>query len=92
MVYKAAYKMMPPIRLSQPSNTTWNAFSINLAPSLTRMITAKNMMANAIKGNHLDETLTVSFKYAATTAESFNAAARPIIKAIMEKTAMIKPF
>ena len=80
------------MRLSQPSNTTWNAFSINLPPSLINITTRKKTSMNARKGNHLAETFTLSFKYVAATADNFNAAASPMINAMMEKSAMMKPF
>jgi hypothetical protein len=44
-----------------------------------------------MKGSHLADILTESFKYPATTTDNFIAAAMPAINAKIEKTATISP-
>lgn len=83
---------MPPSLSSQPSMAIRIIFLISLAPILINKTTATKTIINEISGNHFVEVDTLFFKYPATMAENFNAAARPIIKAIKENIPRINPL
>ena len=92
IVYNAAYRTTPPIRLAHPSIMVSKVFWINLPPQLTSKTTTKKTKAKAMNGNHFDEILVLFSIQPATIVDNFKAAANPIIKAIMENNAMIRPL
>lgn len=83
---------MPPSLLSQPSIAIRNTPSIAFAPRRTNKTTIRKTPAKAIKGSHRFPILVFVPIYSAATAESFKAAANPIIKAKKENNPTIRPL
>ena len=80
------------MRFTHPNKAISKVFSIIFAPSLTSNTTAIKTNANERTGSHFAFISEWLLNQAATNVESFNAAARPIINATTEKTAIINPF
>lgn len=83
--------MIPPILFTQPSIANSKDFCRSLAPAFINITTIKNTTTKEIRGSHLADTSTLDESLAATIEESFKAAARPAIKAMIEKNATIRP-
>lgn len=83
-----------PCQFITPSlvKTISKLFSQFLFPQFTSITTTKNTSAKDRMGSHLPGTETDFCRCNATTADNFNAAANPIINAIMENNATTSPL
>ena len=92
MLYNKTNKMIPPNLFTQPSSIISTDFCNILPARFTSNTTIRNTAMKDMSGNHFAELLIVVDNLTATVDESFNAAARPTINAMMEKSATINPF
>lgn len=92
MVYRIRYKAIPSNLSSHPSIENESAFFIIFAPRLTSNTTTIKTTIKLKNGSHLEKLPDVFSNECATTAESFIAAASPIIKLKREKRPTTKPF
>lgn len=86
------YNIIPPNLSSQPNIANCIVFCISFAISFTNKITTINTSIKEISGSHFIKDPALSFKYLATTTDSFNAAASPMINASNENIPTINPL
>ena len=90
--YNATNKTIPPSLFTHPSLAQSAVFCNKFAERFTNKTTIRKTNIKETAGSHFVETLVLEDNLAATTVDSFKAAASPAINAIIENKATINPF